>query len=143
MDVIIGKQFPQKVIPLIDAAKKSIKVVVFDWRWYPQDPGNLVQLFNQAIVRAVRRGVQVEAIANNDEIVKTLNDVGCKAKKLITPKLVHAKMMLIDDEVLILGSHNYTQNAFTMNHELSIILSEGFSSEPFSRFFTDLFYAYG
>ncbi len=56
METIIGKEFPQKVIPLIEQAKTSIDIVVFDWRWYPQDPGASVQLFNQAIVRAVRRG---------------------------------------------------------------------------------------
>jgi phosphatidylserine/phosphatidylglycerophosphate/cardiolipin synthase-like enzyme len=143
IEAVIGKDFPKKVIPLIDAAKQSIKIVVFDWRWYPSDPGNPVQLFNQSIVRAVRRGVQVEAIANNDDIVKTLNGVGCKAKKLITSKLVHVKMILIDGEIVIIGSHNYTQSAFTMNHELSAILSDTLAAGPFVQFFNDLAQAYG
>ena len=68
MDTIIGKEFPDKVIPLIDNAKYTIDIVVFDWRWYPQDPGASVQLFNQSIVRSVRRGVKVRAIANRNQI---------------------------------------------------------------------------
>jgi len=124
VETIIGKEFPKKVIPLIEAAKTSIDIVVFDWRWYPQDPGNPVQLFNQAIVRAVRRNVKVRVIANSDEIINTLKSVGVAAKKLITPKLIHVKLMLIDDVIFIIGSHNYTQSAFQMNYEASIISND-------------------
>jgi hypothetical protein len=30
IESIVGSQFPKKVIPLIDSAKKSIDIVVFD-----------------------------------------------------------------------------------------------------------------
>ncbi len=143
METIIGNQFPKKVIPLIENARKSIDIIVFDWRWYPQDPGAQVQLFNQAIVRAVRRGVKVRAIANNDEIVRILNSVGCEAKRLLTEKLVHAKMMIIDDEIVIVGSHNYTQSAFHMNLELSVILDNLEKISDFKNFFQNLYNTYG
>jgi len=139
-EAIIGKQFPEKVIPLIEQAKTSIDIVVFDWRWYPQDPGASVQLFNQAIVRAVRRGVKVRVIANNDEIVNVLKQVGCEAKKLLTAKLVHPKMMIIDNETAITGSHNYTQSAFQMNYEISMILHGREEIENLIEFFNNLFF---
>ena len=112
------------VIPLIDKAVNSIKIVVFDWRWYMNDPGNPCQLFNQSIVRAKNRGVKIKVISNIPDIVVRLNALGIEAKKLLTPNLVHVKMMIIDEEVMIIGSHNYTQNAFTMNYELSVILED-------------------
>lgn len=122
IQTIIGKDFPKKVIPYIDAANKSISIVVFDWRWYPQDPGSPVQLFNQAIVRAVRRGVVVRAISNNDEIVRILNNNGVRAVRLVVKNLVHAKLMIIDEAITITGSHNYTTHAFTENIELSLLI---------------------
>lgn len=139
MDVIVGKEFPKKVIPLIENAKKSIDIIVFDWRWYPQTPGSPVQLFNQAIIRAVKRGVQVRAIANTDDIVKTLNDFGASAKKLSTPALVHVKLMIIDDELAIIGSHNYTESAFLMNYELSVIVDDPVVVDRCKTFFNNLF----
>ena len=139
METIIGKQFPEKVIPLLDNSKKSIDIIVFDWRWYPQDPGAAAQLFNQSIVRAVRRGVKVRVIANNNDIIDVLKKVGCDAKKLLTTKLVHCKLMIIDDEIVITGSHNYTQSAFQMNLELSIILPQPENISEFSNFFNSLF----
>ena len=139
METIIGKQFPEKVIPLLDNSKKSIDIIVFDLRWYPQDPGAAAQLFNQSIVRAVRRGVKVRVIANNNDIIDVLKKVGCDAKKLLTTKLVHCKLMIIDDEIVITGSHNYTQSAFQMNLELSIILPQPENISEFSNFFNSLF----
>ena len=136
---VIGKEFPEKVIPLIEEAKTSIKIVVFDWRWYPNDPGNPVQLFNQALVRAVRRGVDIKAISNMQDIVSVANSVGIKVRKLATKNLIHAKMMIIDNEILILGSHNYTQSAFTMNQEVSIIIKGREYLERFCKFFEHLY----
>jgi phosphatidylserine/phosphatidylglycerophosphate/cardiolipin synthase-like enzyme len=138
MQAIIGSEFPKIVIPLIDHAKNSIKIVVFDWRWYPNSPGNPVQLFNQAIIRAVNRGVSVLAIANSSDIVDTLQSVGVKAKKLTTKNLVHAKMMIIDGQIVVVGSHNYTQNAFTMNHEISMMHDDIEAANGFIDFFKTL-----
>jgi len=143
IEPIIGKEFPEKVIPLIDEAKQTIRIVVFDWRWYPNDPANPVQLFNQALVRATRRGVDIKAITNIDEIVRILNSQKIKAKKLASKTLVHVKMMIIDEKILIIGSHNYTQSAFTMNQEVSVIIRDPEPLGPFIKFFNNLYQLYG
>lgn len=140
MDIIIGKQFADKVIPLINGAKFSIKTVVYDWRWYANDPGNTVQLFNQAIVRAVKRGVQTQAIVNNDVILQTLKEVGIQAKMLQIAGIVHAKLMIIDDKTVILGSHNYTHNAFVVNQEISVALFDCENIADFNNFFDTLWH---
>ena len=139
MQAIIGRQFPGKVIPLIDNAKTSIDIIVFDWRWYPQDPSAPVQLFNQAIVRAVRRGVKVRAVANNDQIISVLNSVGVEAKRFRDSNIVHAKMMIIDNEKVITGSHNYTQNAFQMNLEVSTIIEKVEDITEFLQYFKNIY----
>ena len=136
---IIGKEFPKKVIPLIDAAKKQISIVVFDWRWYSDQPGNPVQLFNQSIIRARRRGVAVRALVNSISIVNILKDEGCNAKKLLSENLLHAKMILIDDDIAVVGSHNYSQSAFTTNFEVSVLIRDAERSKEFLIFFNQLF----
>ena len=32
--------------------------------------------------------------------------------------------MIIDNEIAILGSHNYTMSAFTINYEVSVIIQD-------------------
>lgn len=136
--VISGREFPTVVIPLIEQATESIDIVVFDWRWYGADPGASVQLFNQAIARAVKRGVKVRAITNAIDVVKTLNNIGVKAKKIITQKLMHAKMMIVDSNKVITGSHNYTMSAFHLNVELSVLIQDEPNSERFGEFYENL-----
>jgi phosphatidylserine/phosphatidylglycerophosphate/cardiolipin synthase-like enzyme len=136
--VIIGKEFPVKVIPYIDDAKHSLDVIVFDWRWYPQDPGSPAQLFNQAFVRALRRGVAVRAIVNNDDIASRLNALGAEARRLKTKNLVHCKLMLIDKKTVIVGSHNYTQSAFTQNLELSVVFEAPDAVLRIDQFFDNI-----
>lgn len=124
MDFLIGEQFPDKVIPLINQSKKSIKIIVFEWVWYPNNATKSIQLFNQAIVRARNRGVNIEVVANSAKIVKILRDLKINAKKLSTRKLIHSKVMIIDEKDVVIGSHNYTQNAFTSNFEVSVYIKD-------------------
>ena len=136
---LIGKQFPQEVVTLINAAKESVKIIVFDWRWYPLNPASPVQLFNQAIARAVKRNVKVSAIVNNAEIAATLQNVGVNARKFNLSHLLHVKLMIIDERIVILGSHNYTQNAFSLNHEMSVVMFSPESIHDFVQYFDHLF----
>jgi phosphatidylserine/phosphatidylglycerophosphate/cardiolipin synthase-like enzyme len=140
-EFISGREYPAKVIPLIEQTKNSIDIIVFDWRWYPQDPGASVQLFNQAIIRAARRGVKIRAITNNDEINKVLNESGINAKRIQTKKLMHCKLMIIDERIIITGSHNYTQSAFQMNLEYSVIIHNDNPEEKTKGYFNTLFSA--
>jgi len=139
METIIGSEFPKKIIPLIEEAKKTIEIIVFDWRWYPQDPGASVQLFNQAIVRAARRGVEVRALVNNDEIIRTLKENGINAKRIKIKNLLHCKLMIFDSEIVVIGSHNYTQMAFQSNLELSVVFEDDQAAGSFQNFFNNLF----
>ena len=138
MQVLSGKDYPKFVIPLIESAKQSIDVIVFDWRWYPQDPGASCQLFNQSFVRAARRKVKIRIIANNDQIINIFRAEGCFAKRLRTAKLVHCKLVIIDEKIIVIGSHNFTQSAFQMNLELSVIINDESIKKDFISFFNNI-----
>jgi phosphatidylserine/phosphatidylglycerophosphate/cardiolipin synthase-like enzyme len=71
------------------------------------------------LVRAVRRGVRVRALVNSAAIVNILRSVNIQAKCPDIEGLVHSKMIIIDGKDLIIGSHNFTQHAFTTNLEVS------------------------
>ncbi len=139
IESVIGNEFPKKIIPLINQAKRSIKIMVFDWRWYPNDPANPCQQFNHAILTAKNRGVEVKVITNVEQVVNILNEQGCKAKQPHSKNLVHSKMMILDDQHVVIGSHNYTSSAFSMNREISIILRDVLDISPFVNFFNSLF----
>ena len=139
IDVIVGKEFSSKVVPLIESAQHSIRIVVFDWRWYPNEPGSPVQKFNNAILAAKRRGVDVKVISNVDDVCRILKEQGIQARHPITPSIIHAKFIVIDESICVMGSHNYTQNAFTMNHEISFKVDDKEACKRLREFFDILF----
>jgi phosphatidylserine/phosphatidylglycerophosphate/cardiolipin synthase-like enzyme len=135
MQTIIGKNYPKLVIPLIEGAKRSIKIVVYDWRWYENDPANACQLFNASIVRARKRGVNVQVCVNSEAIAQPLriNDIDVKIP--ISQNLIHTKFLIIDDSILVMGSHNFSQSAFTTNFETSLIVDDALQVNDFVLFF--------
>jgi len=136
---IISKDFPKMVIPLIDNALHSIDIVVFDWRFYKHDPGSPVSLFNQSISRACSRGVSVRCLVQNEGVVNNLLKLGCNARMLNTKKVLHTKLLIIDKVGVIIGSHNYTQHAFSSNEEASIFVIMKDENNGLMQYFNNLF----
>lgn len=136
---IIGSDFPKHLIPLIAATKRKIKIIVYDWRFYPPSQGSPVSKFNTAILMAVKRGVHVQVLTNCQSILAILKSEGADAKMLHSKKKLHTKMMILDDTKVVLGSHNYTQSAFSLNHEASIFVDLETEENDFVKYFNNLF----
>lgn len=119
---IIGKEYASEVLNAIESALVSVDILMFEWRWYDNDMGNPIQLINQAIVRAVRRGVKVRALTWKMDICKKLQSVGVEAMAWPLKKLMHSKIIVIDGFAVIMGSHNLTSSAIHTNIETSVIL---------------------
>lgn len=132
---LIGSEYFSYVVPLIDNAKESIKILMFDWRWYPNGLGSPVQEFNQSLVRASRRGVSVRCVVNCDGIVETLAKLGIKAKKYNSKNLLHSKLLILDKQAVVIGSHNISSNAFESNVETSVVVFNEKVADHFSNFF--------
>lgn len=135
---LISSEFSQKLIEAIDLAQKNIEIVMFEWRWYENEPANKMQLINNALVRAVRRGVLVRAITSHAHIVDILNSVGIKAKKLKSSRLLHSKLIIFDSSSFCLGSHNFTLSAMQSNIETSLIVHDDLVGQNYVNFFNNL-----
>lgn len=135
---IIAQQYPRIVIPLLEAARDSVRIIVFDWRWYPTVSGSSVSQFNAAVVAAAKRGVDVRALVNNDGVSERLKSHGIQSRRLHSKKMLHTKMILLDDTLLVIGSHNFTQHGFSMNEEASVLVQLAESENDFVKYFEAL-----
>ncbi len=136
---IVSSEFPNVAIPLIESAVNSIDIIVFDWRFYKDDPANPVSQFNHAISTASKRGVSVRCLVNSENTAERLKNLGCWSKCLHSKKLLHTKLLIVDNRRIILGSHNYTQQAFCSNHELSVGFVLESADNNFIKYFNNLF----
>lgn len=135
---ILGAEYGGAVLPLILNARESIRIIVYDWRRYPTISGSAISKFNSAILSAGARGVSVRALVNNDAIADWLKGQRCQSRRLHSKRLLHTKMLLIDNTKLVIGSHNYTQGGFSLNHEASIFVELPSADNDFVKYFESL-----
>jgi phosphatidylserine/phosphatidylglycerophosphate/cardiolipin synthase-like enzyme len=140
IETAIGREFSKKVIPIIDNAKKSVFIMVYEWLWYPDQISSTIQLFNNSIMRAKQRGLNVKAVVWDKRTANFLTQIGLNVKWIGQSKLLHVKLMIIDEEIVIIGSHNYTKNAFDLNFEASVILNDQKTAGTLKQFFDGFFY---
>lgn len=138
IQVLIGGQYPAKVGQLIDQAKSSIEIIMYDWRWLANDPSSPLQIFNQTLVRAKRRGLKIRALVNSATILGPLSEVGIDAKKIKTGSLMHSKLLIIDHSIVVIGSHNISNNAFCSNLETSMSLEDEATAKTYLDYFNNL-----
>ena len=135
MHIIIGRKYPDEIMRAVKEARQSILILMYDWRWYANEPGARIQRFNQEILTAVRRGVRVVVRLNNavnfeskmnvrNFVAQPLKAGGVDVKSVISKKTMHVKMVIVDEKNVFLGSHNLTKNAFELNHEISIFTDD-------------------
>jgi len=128
-----------RAVELIDQAKKSIAVSLYQFDIDPvraKHPGT--QLF-QALLRAQERKVPIFIILNrnyeflkggensiftrNDEAYAVLKDAVIKEVYFADPgRRVHDKLVVIDQEWVIEGSHNWSPSAMRLNRESATLI---------------------
>lgn len=123
-ELTIGGAYGKRLVTLIDSAKRDILVMMFDWRWYSNDPFSDISQINHAFVRAARRGVKIRALTNYINVVEQLKEFGIQAKTWDSSKLMHSKSIVVDGAFVVMGSHNFTNNAMRHNVETSIFLHD-------------------
>lgn len=135
---IIGSEFVEKVLPLVEEAKHTIDIIVFDWRLPVDAHPNPVAELLFALQKAVTRGVAVRVLVSNEAVGARLKKYGFEVQHLYTPKLMHCKLMLLDKVVAVIGSHNYTISAFTQNLEVSVAVHLKYAENDVALYFRNL-----
>jgi len=112
----------------IDGAKKAIKVMAYGFTSI-----NLAE----ALVRAKKRGVDVALIQdekssqNNREALQKLLDAAIEVRSDGKHAIQHNKVMVIDQDVVITGSYNFTNSAETRNAENIMIVKSEYAARRY------------
>ncbi len=141
---ILDSGYYTLVKPLIDSARSSIDVMMFlvsDTTEGFGEPGGLLAV----LCDAYSRGVQVRVLLNtieisNQEAIEFLQTRGIPVKK--ADRYSHTKLIVIDDAITVIGSHNWTSSAFGSNYEASILISDEITALEYRDYF-DVHYSVG
>lgn len=141
-----GNSYVQKLIDVVGQARHSVDVMMFQWVWYKGRGKLRVQQFNRGVVGCLKRGVKFRVVLDrnthgqavtkqNLNTADILRDHGAKVK--FGPKFpcMHAKIFIIDDNIVVLGSHNLSDRATSMNEETSVLIYSRKVAMEYKRYF--------
>jgi len=133
VQVVLDAQYFQIARKLIQEAKHSIQVMMFEMGYYDRNPNTPSNLLIKELIDAKKRGVKVEVILEvregedrttnrNHHTGKILSEGGVEVIYDSLSKTTHAKLMVVDGQLALLGSTNWTYHALTTNNETSILI---------------------
>ena len=151
MDISGTKYFPA-AIEALSNAKKSISLVMFVIELSSYKENLKADQLIGALIDAKKRGVDVEVILDQNvdfvqrrstsdweakiksiQAYKRLRDAGIKVYYDEPVRYTHAKTMIIDKNIAILGSTNWTEASFNKNNEVNVLIkSKGLAEEILS-----------
>ncbi|MDO8662119.1 MAG: phospholipase D-like domain-containing protein [Candidatus Omnitrophota bacterium] len=136
---ISGKKYFPAVKEAIVKAQESIKVVMFAMEASLSREDTKPNQLIGALIEAKKRGVEVEVILDqNIDFLKTkiwetkvkstraykrLKEAGVKVYYDEPARYTHAKTVIIDKKIVILGSTNWTEASFDNNIETSVLIN--------------------
>jgi phosphatidylserine/phosphatidylglycerophosphate/cardiolipin synthase-like enzyme len=133
VQLVLDGQYFQVAKKIIEQAKDSIQVIMFEMGYYDEYPNTLSNLLIRELIDAKRRGVKVEVILEvkegedrttqrNRHTGRILSEGGVEVIYDSLSKTTHAKLMVVDGEFSLLGSTNWTYYALTNNNEASVLV---------------------
>ncbi|MBC7188822.1 hypothetical protein H5U35_01205, partial [Candidatus Aerophobetes bacterium] len=131
--IIKDREYFPCVAEIIKNAKKSIKVIAFEMGYYPEYPTSPSNILIQELINARKRDVDVKVILEVSDWNKHLTEKNRYSGKILLKNGVkvkfdppsittHAKLIIVDSSVAVLGSTNWTYYSLTQNRELSLLV---------------------
>jgi phosphatidylserine/phosphatidylglycerophosphate/cardiolipin synthase-like enzyme len=146
VQLVTDVQYFEVAKKLIHEAKYSIQVMMFEMGYYDKYPNTPSNLLVKELMNATKRGVKVEVILEvkegedrtakrNRHTGKILSEGGVEVIYDPLFKTTHAKFMVVDGRLTLLGSTNWTYYALTSNNEASVLIR----SQELARTIIDYF----
>lgn len=134
ISAIFSPENGHEIIDLIDSAEKSIDIEI-----YVFSSRDAIE----ALERAKARGVEIRIIIernvigdDNGEVYRELLAKGFNIRYAGSAyKLTHAKFIIVDGKVVLVGSHNLSNSALYKNREASVIIRDVATVREFEHAF--------
>ncbi|MGB9816311.1 MAG: phospholipase D-like domain-containing protein [Desulfurococcaceae archaeon] len=132
-----------KLLHVLDNANKSVYVVMYVVKYDPREVDDPVNTILEKLVELRGKGLDIKIVVD-DETYESYQDTIEYLKYNNVPvkldesgsRTTHAKIVIIDGEVVLIGSHNWTESALSNNHETTLMVY----SKDLAKQVVDYFY---
>ena len=131
VQLVTNDQYYKVARDMIKDAKHSIRVMMFEMAYYDRHGSAPTNSLIRELVSARKRGVKVEVILEVREGQDRTTERNRRAGKMLSQggveviydspsRTTHAKLMVVDEQIILLGSTNWTYNALSSNNEVAV-----------------------
>lgn len=132
---LVNREFFPALVAAVDGARDEILISVFFFKagvHKRSRPDILVE----HLARAVERGVDVRVVledssdprsnvaSQNAKTKNILEKRGVKVYMDDPAKTTHTKLVVVDQRLVFVGSHNFTSSAFNHNNEITMMIEQ-------------------
>ena len=137
VQVIFNEDIQKQLQNILTLAKKSLKIAV---SWFTN-----YSLFKQ-VKEIAATGIKVQLITNNDltnnggyclNFNELINE-GVEISLIEYPHLLHHKFCIVDDDVIVNGSYNWTRFSSKNYENITVIRNDSDAVEAFTKEFENL-----
>lgn len=120
-------------------AQNSIHIITFELKYYPQYRDSTENILIDDLIKAHERGIDVKIIVDQyskeDNAYEYLRENEIAIKYDPENITTHAKLVIIDGKIVILGSTNFSFYGLEKNYEADVMII----SEKFAQYFENYF----
>ncbi len=127
---------------VLQNADDSIHMIEFELKYYPTYPNSNEMDLLRDLVNAADRGVEVKIVTDqfytNDAAVQFLKQNGVNIKYDSSKITTHSKLIIIDGEIVMIGSTNWSYYSIDKNHESNVLIRSKELAEEFESYFMEI-----
>jgi cardiolipin synthase len=144
---INNREYAPAVEQLMQQAHKSIYIMIYQARFYPEYPDTATNHFVTHLIAAEQRGVDVNLLVDtgdwdpsskneyNLDFVDRLTTSGVKVWEDSPQDVSHQKVICIDDDITVVSSTNWSYYSLAKNNEVAVIIYSPAVNQWFKRYF--------
>ncbi|MFH1403164.1 MAG: phospholipase D-like domain-containing protein [Candidatus Altiarchaeota archaeon] len=123
-------------------AGESIHIVSFELKYYEGYPNSSMNVIIQDLIDAKNRGVDVRIVVDEfseaDNAHHILAANGIEVRNDSKSTTTHAKLVVIDGEIVVLGSTNLSYYGLERNNEVDVLIRDREAAGYFEGYFQGL-----
>jgi phosphatidylserine/phosphatidylglycerophosphate/cardiolipin synthase-like enzyme len=119
--LIINKEYAPLFKKLVQNTKNNISGFLFHDSFHSTPTGSIIDNLIYELRLAQNRGVDIKIYCHSQKQIERLRKYNLKLKLSKGYKTMHSKAWCFDNQYLLVGSHNFTENANSVNLEMSYL----------------------
>jgi len=139
---LTDQQYFYTVNNLLLSANKSVHIIMFEIKYYPDYPESNENRILEALIEVKRRGVDVKIVTDeyltDHETFNYLKSNGLDIKFDSPNRTTHSKIIIIDGKVVVVGSTNWSYYAIDKNREVNVIIYSEHVAQQFEKYFEEV-----